>query len=215
MDVAIMSWFGPDSNSDRARIHQMLDETLKRQTSMKWAIYYEDEWKHDASVSLLQEDLAYLKKWFVWHPTFAFVNGKPLIYIWNESDCEVISRWMEAASGEWHVIPKLFEGYQDCTVQPDNWHQYGPAKEIDEFEGHSVSISPGFWHAGDALSRLPRLTERQWCDNIQYMVDTREPWQLVTTFNEAGEGTGIESSSKHWPSESGYGYYLDCLHAIV
>lgn len=163
----------------------------------------------------LRADLEYLKKWFVWHPTWAIVNGKPLIYIWNESDCEVVQRWMEASNGEWYVIPKLFSNYEDCAVQPDSWHQYGPASAYAQFEGHSVSISPGFWHAADLTARLPRLSESAWCENVQRMVDSGEPWQLITTFNEAGEGTAIEATSRHWPSESGYGYYLDCLHAIA
>jgi hypothetical protein len=43
------------------------------------------------------------------------------------------------------------------------------------------------------------------------MVASREPWQLVTTFNEWGEGTAVESASE-WSSASGYGAYLDVLH---
>jgi hypothetical protein len=43
------------------------------------------------------------------------------------------------------------------------------------------------------------------------MVASREPWQLVTTFNEWGEGTSVESASE-WSSASGYGAYLDVLH---
>ena len=51
-------------------------------------------------------------------------------------------------------------------------------------------------------------------------------WQLITTFNEYGEGTAIEASY-NWInkdvgfgvggttiSTSQYGYYLDCLHEI-
>jgi len=43
------------------------------------------------------------------------------------------------------------------------------------------------------------------------MIARKEPFQLIVTFNEHGEGTGVEASS-HWASDSGYGYYLDCLH---
>jgi hypothetical protein len=43
------------------------------------------------------------------------------------------------------------------------------------------------------------------------MVNSREPWQLIVSFNEAGEGTMIEASSS-WSSNTQYGYYLDCLH---
>jgi hypothetical protein len=33
----------------------------------------------------------------------------------------------------------------------------------------------------------------------------------VTTFNEWGEGTAVESATE-WASPSGYGAYLDALH---
>ena len=44
------------------------------------------------------------------------------------------------------------------------------------------------------------------------MVASLEKWQLVTTFNEWGEGTSVESAQE-WGSTSGYGQYLDVLHA--
>ena len=43
---------------------------------------------------------------------------------------------------------------------------------------------------------------------------SREPWQLVLSFNEAGEGTLIESCTA-WESRSGHGKYLDCLHDVA
>ena len=43
------------------------------------------------------------------------------------------------------------------------------------------------------------------------MVASREQWQLVTTFNEWGEGTAVEGATE-WQSSSGYGAYLDALH---
>lgn len=44
------------------------------------------------------------------------------------------------------------------------------------------------------------------------MVASGAPFQLITTFNEWGEGTSIESASE-WASASGFGTYLDILHA--
>jgi len=46
------------------------------------------------------------------------------------------------------------------------------------------------------------------------MLKSGDPWQLVLSFNEAGEGTMIEASNS-WSSGTPYGYYLDCLHGIV
>ncbi|MFL5759808.1 MAG: metallophosphoesterase family protein, partial [Thermomicrobiales bacterium] len=47
--------------------------------------------------------------------------------------------------------------------------------------------------------------------NVRDMVASGAPWQLVTTFNEWGEGTAVESATE-WQSGSGYGAYLDALH---
>jgi len=36
-------------------------------------------------------------------------------------------------------------------------------------------------------------------------------WHLITSFNEAVEGTIIEAT-EDWDTESGMGYFLDALH---
>jgi hypothetical protein len=43
------------------------------------------------------------------------------------------------------------------------------------------------------------------------MIASAAPFQLVTSFNEWGEGTAVESAQE-WASASGYGAYLDALH---
>jgi hypothetical protein len=171
----------------------------------------EDEMKHDPSVAELRADLDYLKKWFAWHPAWAHIDGKPVIFIWNESDCEVVKRWMEASDDEWYVVTKLFGNYWNCAKQPDHWHQYGVGDGTLEYSGVSFTIGPGFWRADKAQPDKPRMSEAQWCDNVEEMVDSGQPWQLIVSFNEAGEGTMVESSPS-WASNTKYGFYLDCLH---
>jgi hypothetical protein len=46
------------------------------------------------------------------------------------------------------------------------------------------------------------------------MVASNAPWQLVTTFNEWGEGSAVEPASE-WASPSGAGIYLDELRQIL
>ena len=102
-----------------------MDETVAQDSSIKWTVYYEDEKKFDYSVNQLIEDLDYLKKWFAWHKAWAHKDGKPVIFIWNESDCQVADRWTTAAKAAgWYVVLKLFRKYDDCSAQPDSWHQY-------------------------------------------------------------------------------------------
>jgi hypothetical protein len=43
------------------------------------------------------------------------------------------------------------------------------------------------------------------------MIASRAPFQLITTFNEWGEGTAVESAQE-WATSSGFGAYLDALH---
>jgi hypothetical protein len=108
------------------------------------------------------------------------------------------------------VVLKVFSGYRTCTSQPDGWHQYGPASAEDSQAGYSFTISPGFYKANEATPRLARDLTR-WNQNIQDMVASGAPFQLVTTFNEWGEGTAVESAQE-WATPSGYGAYLDALH---
>jgi len=44
------------------------------------------------------------------------------------------------------------------------------------------------------------------------MIASNEPWQLVISFNEWNEGTAVEAA-REWATPSGYGAYLDALHA--
>lgn len=143
--------------------------------------------------------------------------GKPVIFVYNEAGCSVAERWrraIEAAEGDWYVVLKLFPGYSSCKPedQPDHWHQYGPGIEYIHIRGATAAVSPGFWRADQSQPDLPRLSKARFCENTEKMVRSGEDWQLVTTFNECGEGTHVEASSPNWGSETKYGYYLDCLH---
>jgi hypothetical protein len=51
----------------------------------------------------------------------------------------------------------------------------------------------------------------RWNQNVRDMAASSAAWQLVTTFNEWGEGTSVESAQE-WSSPSGFGLYLDALH---
>jgi hypothetical protein len=63
---------------DKARITQLMDETVAQGSSIKWTVYHEDERNRDASVDELVADLEYLEEWFAWHPAFAHIDGKPI-----------------------------------------------------------------------------------------------------------------------------------------
>jgi hypothetical protein len=82
VDLSIASWWGPESNLDRARLTMLMDETIAMESQVKWTVYYEDERDLRPMESVLKKDLDYLKKWFAWHPAWAHKNGLPVVFVW-------------------------------------------------------------------------------------------------------------------------------------
>jgi hypothetical protein len=187
VDLSIASWWGPGENLDKARISLMMDETVALNSTIKWTVYHEDEYHSDNTPAEIKKDLDYLRDWFAWHPAWAHIDRRPVIFVYNDAGCDVANRWMAASQGEWYVVLKLFRGFLDCPTQPDSWHQYGPADAEVRIAGYSYSISPGFWRADSRRPLLERQSRSQWRSIVENMVNSQEPWQLITTFNEAGE----------------------------
>jgi len=218
-DIAIASWFGPNSHLDRARITNMMVETSKfyenkknSDSVVKWTVYHEEEFRSNPSINEIRQDLEYLKKWFVWRDTWAYIDDRPVIFVYNEGNCDVTRRWVKANSNkEWYIVLKVFGNDEDCPYQPDGWHQYGPSTGVQRHRGLSYVIAPGFWRADENEPASPRFSKEEWYSMVQNMVKSNEPFQLIISFNEWGEGTAIESAEE-WSSSSGHGYYIDALH---
>ena len=209
ISVGIASWWGQGSQTD-TKMPLLLSTAAG--TGFSWSIYYEAEGSSDPSVSQISSDLAYINAHYGSNPSFYRINSRPVIFVYAQpSDgCAMASRWAQAnASHADYVVLKVFPGFTGCAGQPDQWHQYSPAVAVDHQTGRSFTISPGFWLATGSV-RLARDLAR-WQQDVRDMVASREPWQLVTTFNEWGEGTAVEGATE-WQSSSGYGAYLDALH---
>ncbi len=207
--LGIASWWGKGSQTD-AKMSLLLSTAAG--TGFNWSIYYEAEGSSDPSAAAIASDLAYINSHYGSDPSFYKINGRPVIFVYAQpSDgCAMASRWAQAnASGADYVVLKVFPGYASCSSQPAAWHQYSPAVAQDHQAGRSFAISPGFWLATGSV-RLARDLSR-WQQNVRDMVASGEPWQFVTTFNEWGEGTAVESATE-WVTASGYGAYLDALH---
>ncbi len=210
LDAGIISWWGPGSQEDTV---VAADLNAANGTGFKWSLYYEEEGYGDPSVKQIQSDLIYIKSKYATNPNYLTIAGKPVIFVYAgpNDDCAMADRWNEAnATQGFYTVLKVFSGYDACASEASVWHQYAPADAEDNQPGYSYSISPGFFKRGASEPSLSRNLS-VWSQNVRDMVASNEPLQLVTTFNEWGEGTAVESATQ-WSSSSGYGSYLDIMH---
>jgi hypothetical protein len=182
IDLSIASWWGPESNLDRARLTMLMDETIAMKSQVKWTIYYEDERDLRPSASALKEDLDYLKKWFAWHPAWAHKNGRPVIFVYNVGGCEVVDRWMDGANDEWYVVMKLFQGYQGCRTQPDHWVSHACVRSPFCFFNIVFLLTYFFLLLAPIRCRQRRSTSVQqlFFHHCSWFLEGR-PWQSKTT----------------------------------
>lgn len=204
IDVAIASWWGPGTPTD-GRVPLLLNASAG--TSLRWALYYEPVPGTQAA------DLNYIFANYGSSPYYEHLDGKPVLFVYSRSvaSCADAANWVAVNAGRFYLDLQVFGGYQSCASQPDQWHQYGPASRTDELSGHSYSISPGYWKYDSATPLLAR-DPAAFATAVQDMVASAEPWQLITTWNEWGEGTAVEDAVQ-WASKDQYGQYVDILHA--
>jgi hypothetical protein len=203
--AAISSWWGQDTPTN-ARVSALLANA----GSFRWALYYETEGTTDPPVAQIHADLAYIATTYGAQAAYLRVNGRPVVFVYggDNDGCGMADRWKAANVGiNAYIDLKIFPGYRSCASQPDSWHQYSPAVAADHHAGYSYTISPGFNKRSEAAPRLVRDLAR-WTTDIAAMKASGEPWQLVTTFSEWGEGTQVEASTEFGDS------YLNALGSV-
>jgi len=209
MDAGIASWWGQGTNTDH-RFPRLLNAA--NNTSFRWCVYYEPEGYGDPTVTQLANDIDYIVTNYGQNSAYLRVNGKPVIFSYADPNdgCGMVDRWVQANQGRAYIVLKVFAGYLGCTNQPDSWHQYAPAFDVNQQGSFAYFVSPGFYKADEPTPRLIRDVARFAID-IQFMIASNANWQLITTYNEWGEGTAVESANE-WSSVSGHGVYIDVLH---
>ncbi len=202
IDVAIASWWGQGTPTD-ARIPLLLAAAGPQ---LKWALYYEPSPGTQAS------DLSYIYRQYASNSAYAHFDGRPVLFVYTRSvsSCAEAASWVALNADRFYLDLQVFAGYQSCPVQPDQWHQYAPIEREDNQQDHSFSISPGFWVYSSTTPGLARDSVA-FAQAVRAMVASGEPWQLVTTWNEWGEGSAVEDATQ-WQSPDGYGQYVDILH---
>ena len=211
LHAGIWSWWGIGDPTD-ARFATAL--AVARPTPLRWAVYHEREGYGNPDPEEIRRDLLYVLDRYGSKPSYLRIDGRPVVFVYSadDQDCSVVDRWARGNPGGVFVVLKVFGGYRDCPTQPDGWHQYGAsfATAIDRQEGYATTIMPGFWLADRATSPFARDPER-WRAVIRELAASGDPFQLVVSFNEWGEGTAVESAFE-WATPSGHGAYLDALH---
>jgi glycosyl hydrolase family 99/calcineurin-like phosphoesterase family protein len=208
IQAGIASWWGQGTKTD-SRISALLQAASG--TPFRWSIYHEQESLGNPSIAQITNDLTYLRDHYGNDPSFLRIDGRFVVFVYADGTdaCGMADRWTQANTVGAYLVLKVFSGYRTCASQPDGWHQYSPAVAADSQKGFSYAIGPGFWQKGLAVRLARDLT--RWNQNVRDMVASGAPFQLITTFNEWGEGTSVESAQE-WASSSGYGAYLDALH---
>ena len=219
IDVGIASWWGQGSRTD-GRVPRLLEAA--EATPFRWTVMHELEGYEDPSPDQLRSDLVHIRDRYSRHPRYLWIGGRFVVFVWGEAraeDCSMVDRWRQANAGiDAFLMMNTLPGFADCPSQPDGWFGYGPFHETLPPTDAAYTISPGYLRASDTVPcpghDPPRCLTRdlaRWRRAVAAMVDAREPWHLVTTFNEWFEASGVESAVE-WASPSGHGDYLDALH---
>lgn len=212
--AATYSWWGQGSMTDRRLDTHLAVGAASR---FRWAVYHELEGYSDPSVEEIRSDLAYIAWRYGSSRGYLKLGGRPVVFVYGDADdgvgCDAANRWAEAnATVGAYLVMRSFHGHRACSAAVDGWHPYAANKyEFDLFP-FAYSISPGFFFAKEARPVL-RRDVRTWRRSVRRMARSDALFHFVISFNEWGEGTSVESATA-WESRSGYGRYLDVLHAI-
>jgi len=209
IQLGIASWWGQGTPTD-ARFSSLLQ--AGREVGFYWAVYAESEGQGNPSVETIRSDLQYIHDKYASSPAYLKIDGRFVVFVYSDQNdrCGMPDRWTQANTLGAYLVLKKFSGYLSCANQPDAWHQYAPAGRQRIIGNDSFMISPGFFKATEPQPRLARSLP-EWNADIRAMIASKAKFQIITTFNEWGEGTAVESASE-WASPSGYGQYLDALH---
>jgi hypothetical protein len=212
--AATYSWWGQGSATDR-RLATHLE--VGSRSRFRFAVYYESEGYSDPTVERLRADLEYLAQSYAHSPGYLKLGGRFVVFVYGDADdgaeCDVANRWRDASEGlAVHVVLKAFSGFRACAAQPGGWHTYSASRYESNLAPFAYAISPGFFFARERSPLRPRDL-RTWQRSVRRMSRSPAQFHFVISFNEWGEGTAVESAEQ-WASRSGYGQYLDVLHAV-
>lgn len=222
IDAGISSWWGVGTVED-IRFVRLLERA--RHLGFRWCIYYEPEGRGDPDAARIASDLLYLYDRYALEPTnsraYLTVCGRPVVFVYNPTDgCGVTERWHRASDEverlrgvRPYVVLHEVAGEGKCRWASEfSWHRYCPARGRGAYSlaKWSFTVRPAYWGWNSPVEQPRDLSV--WAADVAAMASSRAAWQLVCTFNEWIEGSAVEAGVE-WRSPSGFGSYLDVLHA--
>lgn len=207
--AAIASWWGAGTRTD-GRLPQLL--AASRGTGLAWAVEVEAESLGDPDEAAIRAILHDLAHRYAQDPAYLRIQGRFVVFVaaGNGDGCGVVDRWASANDVHAYLVLAAVGGAGGCDRQPDDWFAADPTVADEAIGSSSYAISPGFWRAGES-ARLDRDPIR-WTASVKAMIASGARFQIAGTFNRWGDGSSIEAA-REWPSPSGFGTYLDVLHA--
>jgi acid phosphatase type 7 len=146
-------------------------------------------------------------------PAYLRVGKRPALFVALSNrarrSCAEARRWRVAASAYW-LAQATFAGYAACQGAADAWYSDAHSTRGSRAPG-TYLIRPGIWLSSAKVPRL-RRTVPAWKATVQRMNSSGARVQLIDSLDDWAHGTAIEPS-RSWPSHSGFGRYLDALHA--
>ena len=211
IDVAISSWWGPGTPT-AARFETILNATTTKR--IHWSLYYEREGYANPTTDQIVSDLAPVVQAHATDSRLFRLNGRFVVFVYAgpNDNCAMASRWAKAAQQLGiYVVLKVFNGYKQSRVATRWLAPVRACKQCGRpaaVELLGVAGLLAVWRG-----RAPPRDPTAFRNAVKAMVATKPKLQLITTFNEWGEGTAVEPTQE-WPSPSGDGVYLDILHDI-
>jgi hypothetical protein len=226
--VGIATWWGQPSpvSPNESKRDERMPALLQgaHGTPFKWTVQYEGggapgdrliPGSPNPSQAQVHSDFAYIKAKYTSDPSWLRIGGKPVIFVYGApgQTCTKMQTYAPVAAqlGFYMMMDIPGIDFTACRPQPDGWYHYEALHGLHEAKPYSYTLTPGFFKANQPTPRLAR-DPAVFTAQLEQMVASHDPWQLIVSFDEWGEGTAVEDAQE-WQSPTGYGTYLDILHA--
>jgi hypothetical protein len=206
IEFGIVSWWGQKSYEDMVfnKIINDVQPTIEgnEYNKFRWTILYEDEGFGDPTITEIVNDLNFIHQNYASSSYYLHVNGKPVIFVYNAAHSGSnplgdLERWKQAkAQIPFYVVFKVDPLSLGANPKDmDSWYQYAPAsKYFEKQKAFSAFVSPGLWKYHESIRLPANLAEFENAESKLKQAQVR--WKLVETWNEWGEGTGIEPAQQ-------------------